>query len=147
MKIIDVNILLYAVNPHAPEHGRIRLWWEAAIDSGEPLGFAWIVIVGFLRLATHPRVFPHPLTVSEALGQIQEWLDLPAAAIVQEPEDYWPILSDLVTTVGTAGNLTTDAHLAALAIAHRATLASCDADFLRFRQVRWENPLAASPAS
>jgi hypothetical protein len=92
-------------------------------------------------------VFPTPLTVAEALGQIQIWLELPTAAIVQEPEDHWQTLRDLVATTGTTGNLTTDAHLAALAIAHRATLVSCDADFLRFRPVRWENPLAAAKSS
>ncbi len=142
MKIIDVNILVYAVNPDAAEHAKVRAWWEAAVNSGEPLGFVWLVIVGFLRLATHPRVFAHPLTVAQALAQMQEWLDLPSARVVLEPDDHWQTLHDLIATVGTAGNLTTDAHLAALAISQRATLASCDADYLRFRQLRWENPLA-----
>jgi predicted nucleic acid-binding protein len=82
------------------------------------------------------------LTVTQGLDQVQEWLDLPGSRIVQESDNHWEMLRDLIETTGTVGNRATDAHLAALAITHRATLVSCDSDFLRFRALRWENPLA-----
>jgi len=145
MKIIDVNVLLYIVNPDAEQHLAVRKWWEAVAASGQPLGFSWLVIIGFIRISTNRRAFYDPLTVQEALAYMDEWLALPNARIVQEANDHWQVVRDLLATVGTAGNLTSDAHLAALAMSHHAAVASCDADFLRFRQIRWENPLAALP--
>lgn len=147
MKIIDVNILLYVLNQAAREHPAVLGWWQDQIKNSEPLGFAWTVILGFVRISTNPRAFPQPLAPAEALGFMQEWLALPGARIVQETADHWRTVSELLETAGTAGNLTNDAHLAALAITHRATVASCDADFLRFRQVRWENPLSGAKSN
>ena len=144
MKIIDTNVLLYVVNRLAPHHGAITQWWTAATNDGEPLGFTWVTLLGFVRMATNPRVFARPLSVRQAVDQVSEWLALPTARIVQESPDHWKVLAQLLATVGTAGNLTTDAHLAALALHHGATLVSCDADFLKFRQVRFENPISAS---
>ncbi len=140
MKLVDLNVLLYAVNRDAPGHEKIRSWWEAAISGDEPVGLAWIVILGFLRLATNPQVFAEPLMVDEAIERIHPWLSHPNIRLLRETEEHWRILKDLLEQTGTAGNLTTDAHLAALAISYGATLASCDADFGRFRHLRWENP-------
>lgn len=141
MKLVDANVLLYIVNPAAPQHATVAAWWAAATNNDEPLGFTWVTLLGFVRMSTNSRVFPRPLTVRQSLDQVSEWLSLSTARIVLETRDHWPVLAQLLTTVGTAGNLTTDAHLAALAISHGATLVSCDSDFLRFRQVRFENPL------
>jgi toxin-antitoxin system PIN domain toxin len=143
VKIVDTNILLYAIDPAAVAHEAVAKWWAAATNADEQLGFAWVSVLGFVRIATNPRVFARPLTVRQALDQAGVWLDMPIARIVQEPRDHWKLVEQLIATIGTAGNLTTDAHLAALAISHGATLVSCDTDFLKFRQLRFENPLTA----
>jgi len=140
MKIVDLNILLYVVNKDDPRHEQAWRWWHATLNSGEPIGFAWITLVGYLRIATHPSVFANPQTTAEALGRVDSWLDHPHAQLVTEADDHWRILSQLLRETGTVGNRATDAHLAALTISRGATLVSYDADFSRFRQLRWENP-------
>ena len=142
MKLVDLNVLLYAVNRSAPHHEAARSWWEAALSDDEPIGLAWIVLLGFLRLATNAQVFAEPLTPDQAMDRVEVWATHPKTRLVGETEEHWRILKELLEETGTAGNLTTDAHLAALAISHGATLVSCDADFGRFRHLRWENPLA-----
>lgn len=144
MKIVDVNILLYAVNPDAPLHDRIVEWWEEQLNGDESIGLAWTVAVGFLRVSTHPRIFPTPLTPQEAIGHMDTWLGLDIVTLLTENRDHWRTFRGLLADVGVAGNLAPDAHLAALALTHGATLASCDADFSRFRKLRWENPLHAT---
>lgn len=140
MKLVDVNILLYAINRNTSLHAAVRSWWEASLSGEEPVGLAWIVLLGFLRLATNARVFPEPLPPEQAMEHVAAWVAHPTTRIVAETDDHWRILKQLLEETGTAGNLTTDAHLAALAISYGATLVSCDADFARFRQLRWENP-------
>lgn len=141
MKLIDVNLLLYAVNTTSEFHRKSVTWWQSALSGDEPVGLSWLTISGFLRLSTHPRVFDKPLSVSEALKQVDLWLDNPITRLVQESEEHWQALRQFVSDVGTAGNLTSDAHLAALAYTLGATVVSCDSDFSRFRGLRWENPL------
>ncbi len=141
MRIVDLNVLLYAVNVDAPQHESVRAWWEAAVSSDQPVGLAWIVVVGFLRLATSPRVFPEPLAPDEAMERVERWMKQPNIRLIGETEEHWRILKELLQQAGTAGNLTTDAHLTALAISHGAVLVSCDGDFARFRHLRWESPL------
>jgi len=144
MKLVDVNVLLYAVNEEAHQHATVRRWWEQALSGDESIGLPWLVLSGFLRLATHPRVFPQPLPLDTALNRIDAWLSARPVVVISEKPDHWPELRRLLTDVGTAGNLTTDTHLVALAITHKAALVSCDGDFARFRGLRWENPLSAS---
>ncbi len=144
MKLVDLNVLLYAVNQDAPEHEAVRSWWEAALAEDEPVGLAWVVVLGFLRLTTSAQVFASPLSASQAIGRVDAWLSHPSIRLVHETEEHWRVFKELLDRAGTAGNLTTDAHLAALAISHGATLVSCDADFGRFPHLRWENPAAKS---
>lgn len=141
MKLIDLNILIYAVNADSPHHAVIRSWWEETLSGEEPVGLAWVVVLGFLRITTSARVFPVPLTPEQALDRISAWFSCPVVKTVREAEQHWRILRELLEGAGTAGNLTTDAHLAALAIANGATLVSCDNDFVRFQHLRLENPL------
>lgn len=143
MKLVDLNILLYAVNQDAVQHATVRRWWESALNGDEPVGLAWVVLLGFLRLATNHQVFPKPLTVVQAAAKIDTWLAQPNVRIVRETDEQWRILRGLLEQTGTAGNLTTDGHLASMAMAHGATLVSCDADFARFDKLRWENPIRA----
>ena len=141
MKIVDLNILLYAVNSDAEQHERVRRWWEAAVNDEDTVGMPWIVLLGFLRLATNARVFPRPLAPAAAAAKLDSWIAQDNVRIVREKDDHWEQLKTLLHHAGTAGNLTTDAHLAALAMTHDAVLVSCDNDFARFKGLRWENPL------
>ena len=144
MKVIDVNVLLYAVNEDGEPHAAVNRWWHAALNGDESIGLPWIVLSGFLRIATNPRVYPAPLTADQALGEVESWLSVEVATTVSEKPEHWPVFRNLLAETGTAGNLTTDAHLAALAITHDATLVSCDNDFARFKGLRWENPRQGS---
>jgi hypothetical protein len=142
MKLVDLNVLLYIVNVDAPNHERVREWWQRTLDAEELVGLAWITLLGFLRVSTRTGVFPSPLSVLEACEQIEEWLSLANVRGIQETDQHWSVSRELLEQVGTAGNLTTDAHLAAMAICRDATLVSCDHDFRRFPKLRWENPAA-----
>jgi len=141
MRIVDLNVLLYAVNSDAAQHDRVCGRWEKAVNEEDTIGLAWVVLLGFLRLATNPRVFPRPLASDRAAAKLDAWLSLDNVRIVREKDDHWEMLKPLLGSAGTAGNLTTDAHLAALALSHDAVLVSCDTDFGRFKGLRWENPL------
>lgn len=140
MKLVDPNVLLYAVNENAPHHRRARAWWEAVLSGDEPVGLAWVVVLGFLRLATNPYVFPRPLRSEVAVARVDAWLASGSVRVVREKDEHWEILRSLLGDTGTAANLTTDAHLAALAISHGAVLVSYDNDFSRFKSLRWESP-------
>jgi uncharacterized protein len=143
MKLVDLNVLLYAVNSAAPLHRRVRAWWENAMSGDEPVALSWVVLTGFIRIATRHGIFPRALTVDEACARIDRWLAVPVVQVITETATHWSLLKRLVAESGVAGNLTTDAHLAALALAHGATLVSCDRDFARFSGLRWENPAEA----
>lgn len=141
MKLPDLNLLIYAVDAESPKHERARAWLEEALSGTEEIGLAWAVLLGFVRLTTNPAVFEQPLEADEALDYVDAWLAQPCAAVVAPGRDHASLLRGLLEPVGTAANLTSDAHLAALAIEHGAELLSCDADFSRFEELRWRDPL------
>ena len=141
MKIVDLNILLYAINRDSPHHTAVRDWWEKAVSDDEPVGLPWLVLLGFLRLATSPRVFSNPLTPEQASEVVETWISHAGVKLVIERDEHWRILRSYLEKTGMAGNLTTDAHLASLAVSYGAALVSCDGDFSRFSELRWENPL------
>jgi toxin-antitoxin system PIN domain toxin len=138
----DLNLLVYAVNTAAPQHARARSWWEAVLAADEAVGVAWTVSLGFLRLTTNRRILPRPLSAEEAISLLDEWLSQPPVRPLEPTERHWGILRGLLHPLGAAGNLTADAHLAALAVEHGATLCSSDNDFSRFPSLRLQNPLA-----
>lgn len=142
MILVDVNLLLYAVNRDLPQNARARAWFEAVLSGNERVGLPWVVILAFLRLTTNARIFEHPLTVERAAAYIEEWLSQPVATTVVPGKGHWMILRNLLRDSGTGGNLTTDAHIAALAIEHGYTVYSTDNDFKRFVGLRHVNPLA-----
>ena len=133
MFIVDANVLLYAANKTALHHRSGRIWLDGALSGDEPVGFAWIALLAFLRLSTRPGVFPKPLAPKQAFGVVEEWMAQPVALEVHPTVRHFAVLRGLVEEVGAAGNLTTDAHLAALAIEHGAELVSFDRDFQRFQ--------------
>lgn len=141
MKIVDVNVLLYAGNQESPEHEMALRWWENALDGDESIGLAWLVILGFVRVSTNPRIFERPNSVGEACRKVGRWLDRRVVSLVREKDTHWRTLAGLLLEDGLRGNLVSDAHLAALALDHGATLVTCDSDFARFEGLRWENPL------
>jgi uncharacterized protein len=142
MILTDVNPLLNAYNRDFPDHAVARKWWEGVVNNQEAIGLAWVTILGFIRIMTNPRAMLTPMTVGDAVAAAKSWLDLPNVDIVEPGPRHAEILFRLLREVGVAGNLTTDAHLAALAIEHQARLASTDTDFARFPGLRWFNPLA-----
>lgn len=143
MIVPDVNLLLYATNRDMPQHERALRWIADLMRGDEPVGFSWFVLVGFIRIATNARVYRAPMTVAQALGAVDGWLGNRLVTIIEPSPAHWEILGALLRESGTAGNLTNDAHLAALCIERGATLHSADGDFSRFRGLRWVNPLRA----
>lgn len=140
MRIVDANVLLYAVNEDAGQHDRARAWLDGALNGSETVGFAWIALLAFLRLATRPGLFPRPLPVEAATDTVEQWLAQPPAVLVEPTRRHPAVLRDLLARVGTGGNLVNDAHLAALAVEHNAGVVSFDGDFARFPGVRWQAP-------
>jgi toxin-antitoxin system PIN domain toxin len=141
MKLLDANILIYAVNVDAPLHKAAKSWIEEVLSGTETVAFSWIVILAFLRLSTRPGLFRNPLTPHEAFYVIHSWLDHPDVAIINPGPNHFVALERILEPLGTAGNLTSDAHLAAMALENGAELCSCDADFARFAGLKWRNPL------
>ena len=142
MILPDVNLLLHAYNSESSCHRAARAWWEGLLNGTRPVGLPWATILGFIRIGTHPQVLANPLPAAVACAHARAWLGQPYVAILDPGARHAEILFGLLESLGTAGNLTTDAHLAALAIEHQAELHSTDADFARFSGLRWANPLA-----
>ena len=141
MIFLDANLLIYAVNDDAPLNRKAKRWLEAVLSGQETVGFSWNVLLAFLRLTTRPGLFRNPLPVDAALEIVASWLDQTSATIVHPGPRHLPVLRELLLHLGTGGNLTSDAHLAALAIEYGAELCSSDTDFARFPGLNWRNPL------
>ena len=141
MIVVDVNLLLYAVVSGFPQHDSARRWWEKVLNSTVPVGLCSPVVFGFLRIATNPRILDSPLPVEAAARYVREWLDRPNVRFLAPGPKHLDIAFDLLREAGTAGNLTTDAQLAAMAIEYDAEMLSNDSDFGRFPGLRWTNPL------
>lgn len=142
MQVVDANVLIYAVNEDAPHHPVARGWLDTALGGQEPVGFAWVVLLAFLRLTTRRSVFPSPLTLPQAMGVLEAWLAQPAAILLQPTPRHLSLLHGLLAPLGTAGNHVNDAHLATLAIEHGAQVVSFDVDFSRFAGLRLHPPVS-----
>ena len=141
MIVPDINLLLYALHTASPQHERAARWLEQLLNGDEPVGLPWPVSIGFLRIITNHRVFAEPLDVDSALGIVDAWHARRIVVPINPGDQHWRILQTLLSESGAAGNLTSDAHLAALCTERGATLHSADSDFGRFRGLRWLNPL------
>jgi len=140
MVIVDANVLIYAVNPAGRQHELARRWLDQALGGSETVGLAWVALLAFIRLTTSPSIFPHPLTAHEAGDQVEQWLQAPSAVVASPRARHVSLLRGLLQETGTAGNLTMEAHLAALALEHGADVVSFDRDFARFAGIRHRLP-------
>lgn len=143
MIVIDANLLLYAYHPKAMQHAESRAWLEEVLSGSELVRFSWLTLWAFLRIATSPRVFEHPLSTIEADAAVSSWLAQPAAGIIEPGERHWEILRGLLHQSQISGPLVMDAVLAAIALEHGATVCTTDRDFSRFPTLKWTNPLAS----
>ena len=142
MIVVDTNLLVYAVNRDAAQHTAARNWWETTLSGTTQVALPWLVLLAFIGLTTNPRILRAPATADQALRYVDQWLQQPYVVPVNPGERHWTILNRLLAGSGTAGNLATDAHLAAIAIEYGYVLYSADNDFKRFDRLQHVNPLA-----
>src|SRR5215470_889246 len=143
MILPDVNVLVHAHNADSAVHERARRWWDACLSGSEGVGLAWAALFGFVRITTNHRVVARPLAVNDVMTRLDGWLALPHVHIVQPSDSHFARLRAELERLGTAGNLTTDAHLAVLAMERGYVLYTTDADFARFPGLRWVDPCKA----
>ena len=141
MKLVDLNLLLYAYNSAAREHRAASSWLNKLLAGHETLGLSWVIVLGFLRIATAPKILANPKDLGEAAEIVSDWLYRENVSIISPTDRHWPVLRDLLPKNRVRGSLIIDAHLAALAIEHGATLCTNDRDFLRFPGLKVEFPL------
>ena len=144
MTLVDANVLLYAYDSESPYHEVSRRWFEAELSSGRPLSFALVTLLAFVRIASDRRVFTQPLTPAEACSLIEGWLAQPNSRMLQPGPRTWTILTELCTSGQARGPMVMDAHLAALAVEHGASIATTDRDFTRFPGIELVNPVGAT---
>ncbi|HEY1921978.1 MAG TPA: type II toxin-antitoxin system VapC family toxin [Tepidisphaeraceae bacterium] len=141
MIFVDANILLYAEDQASPHHAKARAWWDRQLSGSQPVCLCWPVIGAFLRIATNHRVFARPLDITQAVDRVQSWLKQPCVRVIVPTAGHWTAFMRFLVMAQAMGNLVSDAHLAALAVEHGCQMFSSDADFARFRGLKWKNPL------
>ncbi len=147
MNLVDANLLLYAQDSLSEHHAQASAWWDAQLSGSRPVGLCWPVVVAFIRIATNPRLHARPLTLAEANGCVQSWLDQPCVRVLAPTEKHWELFQKMLLAGKAVANLVTDAHLAALAVEHDCVLQSTDNDFARFPGLKWRNPIARQDSS
>jgi len=140
--LVDANLLIYAIDSDSTHHKNARRWLEDVLSGTTPVGLAWVVILAFLRITTRTGILKRPLAPEQALEFMDAWLAQPYVQAIGPGEGHWALLRQLLKTAGTAGNLTSDAHLAAMALERGCDVYSTDGDFGRFTGVRHVNPIA-----
>jgi uncharacterized protein len=140
VKLVDANVLLYAVNTDARHHARSVRWLDSALSGSDTVAFAWVALLAFVRLSTKVDLFPAPLEVEQAMDRVDAWLSAAPSVVLEPTVDHPRIVRGLLRTLGSGGNLVNDAHLAALSIEHRCGIVSFDNDFSRFDGVTWQLP-------
>jgi hypothetical protein len=141
MILPDVNVLVYAHREDAPNHAAYRAWLEGVVNGDQAYGMADLVLSGFLRVVTHPRVFNPPSTLPSALAFIHDVRNQPHCVRIAPGTRHWSMFEDLCQSANVRGNLVPDAFLAALAIESGSTWITTDRDYSRFPQLNWRHPL------
>jgi uncharacterized protein len=140
--LVDTNLLLYAENTLSEHHQAARIWWDTQLSGAEPVCLCWPVLTAFIRVGTNLRLHRRPLSLKEAVERVQSWLDQPCVRMIHPGEQHWAIFQAMLRDGKAIGSLVSDAHLAALALEHNCVLQSTDADFARFKGLKWNNPIA-----
>lgn len=140
MKIVDANVLLYAVDRRAKRHSSAKAWLDRVLTGNETILLPWICLLAFIRLATHPGIYEKPLTPERALDVVESWINQSAVMTPEPDGSHTTRLRELLNATGRGGNLVNDAHIAALAVQYRAVVITYDSDFGRFPGIRWEAP-------
>jgi uncharacterized protein len=144
---LDVNLLLYASDTGSPHFARARSFIESCMAQSEVFSIGWSTVMSYLRIATHPAIFDHPLSPDEAMANIETLLNLPHARFLSEEEGFWNVYRATTAEVPTRGNLVPGAHLAALLRQHGVkTLYTHDRDFLKFPFLDVRDPLSSDPS-
>ena len=143
MIIVDANILLYAYDELSPAHAQAKSWLETTLSGEERVGLGLQTMLAFVRIATNRAVYAQPMSSADALGIVASWLEHPRVSMATPGERHWQILAEVARAGQARGPQLMDAHLAALAIEHGATLATTDRGFGRFPGLRFRNPIAA----
>lgn len=142
MILVDADLLLYAEDSLSEHHEAARMWWDAQLSNAIPICLCWPVLNAFIRIGTNARLHQRPLTIREATDRVQSWLNQSCVRLIQPTDQHWPFFQRMLVGGKATGNLVSDAHLAALAVEHNCVLHSTDADFARFRGLKWKNPLS-----
>ena len=142
MIVTDVNVLVYAYRGEAVHHERFRRWLEMVTNGDEAFALSDVVLSGFVRVVTHPRIFRPPSPIDHALGFARDLLSQPNCIMIRPGPRHWSVFARLCRESGATGNLVPDAYLAALAIEAGCELVTTDRDFARFKGLRWRHPLA-----
>ena len=142
MILVDANLLLYAEDTLSEHHQAARIWWDTQLSGAEPVCLCWPVLTAFIRVGTNLRLHRRPLSLKEAVERVQSWLDQPCVRMIHPGEQHWAIFQAMLRDGKAIGSLVSDAHLAALALEHNCVLQSTDADFARFKGLKWNNPIA-----
>ncbi len=140
MNVLDVNVLVSALHAGAADHDAMRTYLEAVVNGSEPVAVSDAVLVGAVRVLTHPRVFDPPATPAQAVASVSALIDHPRVRVLPTTPRQWSLTAELVTAAQAKGNLVADAGHAAHAISHGATLVSKDRDFARFPGLSWRVP-------
>ena len=139
---IDVNVLLYASDKGSAKHTEAVSFLQACAAGREVFCLAWLTVMSYLRMATHPSIFQQPLTHEEAARNIETLLALPHCRVLAEEEGFWDVYRDVGRDVNVKGNLVPDAHLAAVLSQHGVvTLYTHDRDFRKFSFLQARDPL------
>ena len=145
MLLPDVNVLLYAhFVDSTPEHPDYAEWLIRLATGPEPFALSVLVLAGFVRIATNPRIFDPPSTIDTSFAFVSSLLERPNARVVGPGPDHLAILEKLCRDSAATGKLVADAQHAAVAIEHGCTMVSADSDFSRFPGLRWQHPLRRS---
>lgn len=141
MVLPDVNVLVYAHREDSPHHAGCRKWVEAVVNGSESYGLSELVLSGFVRVVTHPKVFTQPSPLADALEFTEQLRGRPNCVPVAPGRRHWEIFRQLCAEAGAKGNLVPDAYLAAMAIEAGCEWVTTDRDFSRFKGLRWRHPL------
>jgi uncharacterized protein len=144
MILSDVNVLIYAHREDAQDHQKYRAWLESVINGSQAYGLSELVLSGFLRIVTHPKIFNPPSDLEKALQFVRDLRRPDHCSIISPGPRHWQIFEDLCLKASTKGNLVADAYLAALAIESGSEWITTDRDFSRFPGLQWRHPLSKS---